>query len=145
MHWIRHLVYKEVKNDSRTTENLKEMLRKGVRHTLSNLFSNSKQEWSMGKVGKEWETIDDMEILAAARIIQHDIIIRYSRVVSRKKRVGFRYFEIKPDNMQLRSACILKVNNGQYANLVAIKEGNGPTKKESFECPPGTATSEEVQ
>ena len=142
MHWIRHLVYDEVKRDRRTTEKVKEMLLKGVRYTLSNLFSNSTKEWSMGKVGKECRTIDGMEILAAARIIQHDIIIRFSRVVSRKKRVGFRYFEIKPDNMQLRSACILKVNNGQYANLVAIKEGNGPTKKESFETQQNESTPE---
>ena len=135
MHWIRHLVYNEVKRDRRTTEKLKEMLLKGVRHTLSNCFRDSRKQWSLGKVGQECQTIDGMEILAAARIIKHDIIIRFSRFVSNppKNRVGFRYFEIKPDNMQLRSACILKVNNGQYANLVAITEGNGPTKKESFD------------
>jgi hypothetical protein len=143
MHWIRHLVYNEVKRDSRTTEKLKAMLLKGVKWTLSDLFvdeevymgADRKDEWSLGNVGKECRTIDGMEILAAARIIKHDIIIRYSRVVQkspRKNRVGFRYFEIKPDNMQLKSACILKVNGGQYANLVAIKEYTGHIQKESF-------------
>tara|TARA_B110000908_G_C10262893_1_gene460742 strand:+ start:2894 stop:5209 length:2316 start_codon:yes stop_codon:yes gene_type:complete len=142
MHWIRHLVYNEVKRDSRTTEKLKAMLLKGVIWTLSDLFvdevymgADRKDEWSLGNVGKECRTIDGMEILAAARIIKHDIIIRYSRVVQkspRKNRVGFRYFEIKPDNMQLKSACILKVNGGQYANLVAIKEYTGHIQKESF-------------
>ena len=152
MHWIRHLVYNEVKRDSRTTEKLKAMLLKGVKWTLSDLFVDREvlmgvdreDEWSLGNVGKECRTIDGMEILAAARIIKHDIIIRFSRFVSNppKNRVGFRYFEIKPHNMQLRSACILKVNNGQYANLVAIKEGNGPTKKESFDRQKNQSTPE---
>ena len=124
MHWIRYLVYKEVNRDSRTTEIVKAMLLKGVQ-----LTSNIQGGVSPGIVGPEYETIDSMEILAAARIIQHDIIIRFSRLVPNseftdktKNRVGFRYFEIKEDKMQLKDACILKVNNGQYNNLVVIKQ-----------------------